>query len=159
MELCDVYNADGTRSGEIAPRGASLPENRYFLAVQVWVRNRYGDYLIQQRALHLADGPGMWTTTAGYVIAGESSKAGAIREVREELGIDIDSASFNLWQRLKTQTRLEDIWIAELRDETIGSPILNADVSDWMWASKQGLTYMIQNGAFFPYIYFEMLPD
>lgn len=159
MELCDVYNADGTRRGEIVPRGTILPENCYFLAVQVWLRNRYGDYLIQQRALHLMDGPGLWVTTAGYVVAGESSKAGAIREVREAIGIEIDPTSLHLWQRLKTQTRIEDVWIAEFPDDAMGSPTLDATLNDWMWTSKQGLGYMIQNGAFFAYRYFEMLPD
>lgn len=159
MELCDVYNADGTPSGTIVPRGTPLPENCYFLVVQVWVRNRLGDYLIQQRAFHLADGPGMWITTAGYVVAGESSQVGAIREVREELGIELDPSHLHLWQRLRTQRHLEDIWIAELQDGAISAPTLNDEVADWMWASKQGMTYMIQNGAFFGYSYFEMLPD
>lgn len=159
MEICDVYDELGARTGQRVERGTWLQAGHYYLAVQVWIRNEVDEYLIQQRAPHLASGPGMWATTAGYVIADEESIDGAIREVMEELSIRLLPVQLRHFDRLRTPPRLEDIWIAHVQRDSVGMPVLEADVADWKWASKNEIRQMIENGDFFAYSYFEHLPD
>lgn len=159
MEWCDVFDDSGTRTGRTAARGTELRQGEYYLVVQVWIRNERGEYLIQQRAPHLDSGPGIWATTAGYVLAGEESMAGAIREVREELGIQLLPASLRRFERLNMENRIEDIWLAEVPNDSINTPILGSEVTNWKWATKSEIRQMIRCGEFFAYSYFETLPE
>lgn len=159
MEICDVLDEHGMRTGRTAVRGTILARGEYYLAVQVWIRNEAGEYLIQRRAAHLASGAGMWATTAGYVLAGESSIAGGVREVYEELGLQLSPAQLRLFDRLTMERQIEDVWIAEVPKQALGMPQLGSEVSDWQWASKDTLRQMISEGRFFAYSYFDLLPE
>jgi 8-oxo-dGTP diphosphatase len=157
MEMCDVLDAGGAVTGKIVARGTVLPAGEYYLAVQVWIRNEAGHYLIQQRAPHMSS-PGMWATTAGYVVAGEASMAGAVREVAEELGLRLLPDHFSHFDRLTMKTQIEDVWIAQVATGALGTPTLGSEVSAWKWASKSEIYQMISRGEFFPYSYFDQLP-
>lgn len=158
MELLDIRNEAGDLTGRVAARGTPLLPGEYHLAVHVWIRNEIGEYLVQRRALHLLSGPGIWATTVGYVLAGEDSISGAIRETNEELGIQLLPASLKWFSRLVMDHRIEDHWLAEVSKQSIGEPAPGPEVIDWQWASKSQLQQMINRGEFFAYRYFETLP-
>lgn len=158
MEICDVFDQFGNFTGRTAERGTALAPGEFYLSVQVWIREKTGHYLIQQRAAHLSSGAGMWATTAGYVFAGEASQQGAIREVQEELGIRLPPQQLHHFARLVTETRLEDIWIVYLLDDSI-TPQPGSEVAAWQWASKKDMQQMIHAHVFFPYSYFATLPE
>lgn len=136
-------------------RGTQLQEGECYLVVQVWLQNENGDYLVQQRAFHLVSGPGMWATTAGYVLSGEESLNGAIREVNEELGLQ--PIHFRKFARLVQGNLMQDIWLAHVPQDS--TPVLGSEVAAWKWASKRELKQMINNGEFFHYSYFDQLPE
>jgi len=159
MELCDVYDESETRTGRIVARGTKLPQEEYYLVVQVWIRNEIGEYLVQQRAHHLTSGPGIWGTTAGYVLAGEDSISGAIREVEEEMGIHLPPEHLRRFDRLKMDSLMQDLWLAEITKRSIGEPRLGPDVADWKWISKAELMQMVRRGDFFAYSYLSTLPE
>ena len=69
-------------------RGEELPDELYHLVVHAWVRNSRGEYLISQRSANRSSFPLMWECTGGSVLAGESSLAGALRELQEEVGLN-----------------------------------------------------------------------
>ena len=50
-ETIDIYNADGTKTGETAPRGTFLAPGRYMLYVLALIEDPSGRILITQRAL------------------------------------------------------------------------------------------------------------
>lgn len=55
----------------------------------VLIENEKGEYLIQKRASTKKQGPNKWGLTAGHVDAGESYEEAMIREIKEELGINV----------------------------------------------------------------------
>lgn len=56
---------------------------------EVFLVNSKGELLIQKRALHVIGSPGRWNaSSAGHVDIGESYLETAIRETKEEIGID-----------------------------------------------------------------------
>ena len=92
MELWDLYTRDRFPTGETHIRGEKLPQERYHLVVHVWIKNSHGKWLISQRAASRPTFPLKWECVGGSVTAGEDSLPGAIREAKEEVGVDLDPA-------------------------------------------------------------------
>ena len=89
-ELIDIYDADRNLIGKTIPReGAFLAEGEFMLYVLAVVQDAQGRYLITQRSLDKHWAPGQWEVTGGGVLAGETSAQAVLREVREEVGLDV----------------------------------------------------------------------
>ena len=112
MEKWDLYNAKREKSGITVCRGEIIPKGLYHLSVSVWIVNQQGQYLLSQRHPK-KQYPLYWECTGGSVLSGETSLQGAIREVKEELGILLTPGS----EKLIYQTRREnvqdfyDVWL------------------------------------------------
>lgn len=96
MELWDLYNERRELTGRSHIRGEKVPEGCYHLVVHVWIRNSRGEYLISQRSADRPMFPLMWECVGGSVLQGEDSLAGALREVKEEVGLTLSPASGTL---------------------------------------------------------------
>ncbi|MFO0920342.1 MAG: NUDIX domain-containing protein [Candidatus Saccharimonadales bacterium] len=67
--------------------------------VQVMIMDKHGRYLLQRRSKNVSV-PGLWNhSAAGHVDEGEGYLQAAVRETKEELGIDIqDLVEVESWQ-------------------------------------------------------------
>lgn len=65
MDICDVFDVSGARTVRTVLRGTKLRRGDYYLVVQVWIRNKSAEYLIQKRAPHLTSGAGLWIHSRG----------------------------------------------------------------------------------------------
>lgn len=97
-ELLEVYDADGHPTGQPKPRGAVHLEGDWHLAFFCWVARPSADpgsrsgieILLQHRAARKDVWPLRFdASAAGHIRFGESM-AEAAREVREELGIQVE---------------------------------------------------------------------
>lgn len=89
MEKWDLYTKYREKTGKEHIRGEAIPDGFYHLVVHVWIRNSKGEYLISQRSASRPTFPLMWECVGGSVVKGESSVEGAIREAKEEVGLDL----------------------------------------------------------------------
>jgi len=158
MEMCDVVDEQGAATGRCVARGTPLRPGDYYLVVHVWIQDESGAYLVQQRAFDRPTDPGVWATTAGQVQAGEDGLAAALREVSEELGLDLTPAHFRRLMRHAMEDRVEDIWLATVTRAVLGPPRPGPEVADWKWASKAMLIDLARRGEFFGYSYLDKLP-
>lgn len=97
IEKIDVYNKNKERTGKLVlrERGASLDKGEFIISITAWIVNRNGKILMTQRKLDKAKG-GMWEPTTGLVISGETSKQGIIRELKEEIGLELEEKDITL---------------------------------------------------------------
>jgi len=51
-ELCDVYNINGNKTGEVFVRGQALREGEYQLVTNIWIINNDFNILIQKKAIY-----------------------------------------------------------------------------------------------------------
>ena len=87
MEYWDLYRRDGTRTGRTIQSNEPLPPDMYNLLVHIIICNHENKFLVQQRSFRKKYFPGIWDITGGRVQAGETSRAGAVREAVEEVGL------------------------------------------------------------------------
>lgn len=100
LELLDVLDPDGRRSGRVSERGVVHREGSFHAAVHVWVvrvRADGGyDLLLQKRSAEKDSFPGCYdVSAAGHIEAGEDVLAAAVRELAEELGIRAEADSLH----------------------------------------------------------------
>lgn len=110
-ELWDLYNQERQKTGIVHERGNPVPQSFYHLVVSVWIMNSQGQYLISQRHPDKPY-PMYWECTGGSVLAGESSLQGAVREVKEELGLmfDVTTAQLLYHTRRDDCRDFYDVW-------------------------------------------------
>ena len=106
----------GENKGKVLENGngfiVSLGDE-YFLLEQAWIINSEGKILLTQRSLNKSHG-GMWESTAGHVLSGESDLEGIQREVKEELGLDINKDKFNFIRYDVIKQTILDIWVVRV---------------------------------------------
>lgn len=92
MELFDILNEDGTKSGLVRERGVAHRDGSMHETVHTWIvrrgeRNRW-EVLLQKRSAVKDSNPGCYDiSSAGHLASGDLPLEGALRELREELGL------------------------------------------------------------------------
>lgn len=153
MEKWDLYTREREKTGLTHIRGEEIPEGCFHLVVHVWLKNSRGEYLISRRSADRPTFPLMWETTGGSVLMGEDSLSGALREVREELGIDLPPERGRLMF-----SRVRD-WVDGVRFGDIvdvwefpyeGQAQLDraeGEACDARWAGLEEIAEMLQSGG------------
>ena len=92
MEYVDIVNDDGMPTGEIVSRDIAHRDGIQHRTAHVWIVRRKAsgyDILLQKRSQNKDSFPGLYdTSSAGHNPAGDEPLESAIRELKEELGID-----------------------------------------------------------------------
>ena len=96
MELIDVYDRNGNRTGKVVERGTPLLEGEYILAVGMWIVNGKNEIFLTKRSPEKSYAPNKWENTGGHVQAGEDCLAAVIRELREETGVAVSAEQVTL---------------------------------------------------------------
>jgi isopentenyldiphosphate isomerase len=156
MELVDLYNEDRIPLGKTEDRQVQRTRNtpgEYRIVVHVCIFNSCGEMLLQQRSMEKAAFPGLWdVSAAGGVNAGETSRQGAEREVREELGYALDLTGVRPSVTVNYEGGFDDFYLVvrdDLRTETL--TLQEEEVADVRWASEEEVLSLLAEGRFLPY--------
>lgn len=95
MELFDIINPDGTKTGLVRERSIAHREGSLHATVHIWIIRPNGkggyDVLLQKRSKEKESNPGCYDiSSAGHVSAGDEYLESALREMQEELGIEAE---------------------------------------------------------------------
>jgi isopentenyldiphosphate isomerase len=152
-ELWDLYNQEGKKTGTLHKRGQAIPQGLYHLVVSVWIANSRGEYLMSQR--HPSKPyPEYWECTGGSVLAGESSLHGAIREVKEELGLTLDMNTARLIYQARRDSSQDfyDVWLFHSDTPAAALKLQSDEVIDVRWLSKTAIYDLQKYGQLHPLI-------
>ena len=152
MELWDILDGDGNKTGKTVERGKPMGQAEYHLVVHVWIRNTNGEFLITKRTPNKNPFPNMWETTVGSAIFGEESLEATLREVKEEIGIDLSHNNGKYLFRLKRQHHdfpdFIDVWLFEDNFDITEVVYQPEEVCGAKWASPGKIQSLIQIGEF-----------
>ncbi len=107
-ELIDVLDEFGNKTGEVKPKSAIKRDGDYHRVIAVLIVND-DKILIHQRSKNKKVYPGLWSLfVRGHVQAGESSLDACKREIKEEIGIDINEDELEFLYTLKEEAKKKD---------------------------------------------------
>lgn len=90
-ELYDIYNISGELVGTQLPRRIVHRDGYWHKTIHLWVLNSDGELLLQKRSAGKDTNPNLWDiSAAGHLDSGEDSLTAALRETREEIGLDLN---------------------------------------------------------------------
>lgn len=89
MEYLEVVDGKNVPTGEIVTRDEAHEKGLYHRHVSCWIINKKGLVLLQRRAYTKVKNPGLWAKTGGHIDVGETPAHAAVREVKEEIGLEV----------------------------------------------------------------------
>ena len=114
-ELWDIYDINKQKIGKLAQRGEyKFKKGEYHIVVTAIIINSENKILISKRAGSKKTHPLKWECNGGSVLAGETSVQGIIREIKEELGIELlekEAIFLKDIRRDKTPPDFKEFWL------------------------------------------------
>lgn len=145
MELVDVYNERHEKLNYSKGR-KELNDGEYRLSCFIWIINDKNEILLQQRLATAKKMPNMWGTTAGGAQKGDSSLTGAMRELKEELGIDARKEEMVFIGSYKRINDFVEVWLCKKNIEVNALILEPSEVQDARWFSIDEFKRMIVDG-------------
>ena len=89
MELIQIVDENGNFTGQIIDKEEAHDKNLLHNEVATFIINDKKQVLLQKRSANKRFNPNKWALCAGYVDAYESLENAILREIKEEVGLDI----------------------------------------------------------------------
>lgn len=111
-EYFDVLDENGNKTGKIKLRSEVHRDGDWHKVVHIWILNNKGDVLLQRRCATKDSYPNMLDIScAGHLSVGDDSLNGAIRELKEELNLDIKPDDLQFIKTLKNSSKYTEKFI------------------------------------------------
>lgn len=149
MELWDVYDKNRMKTGRVHERGKPLTKGNYHLVVSIWIINSNQEILLAKRHPDKRF-PNMWECPGGSALAGENSLEAALREVKEEIGIDLSSANGKLVKSERRHHNFRDVWLFTHDFSIEDTALQPEEVIDAKWVTILELEKMFNEGIVVP---------
>ncbi len=153
-EYFDVLTKEGEFTGKIESRDKCHKEGLWHKAVALYIINSKDQVLLQKRSANKKLWPNLWDITAGgHVLAGEFGFQSVIREVKEEIGIDINkndtlfigaSISTNIKGDI-INNHYNEYYIVNKDIDVDDLKLQTEEVSDAKWFDKEDILKRIDN--------------
>lgn len=150
MEYLDVYNEKKELLGKTIVRTKEKPvlgPNEFIRIILIFIQNSNDELLIQYTSERKGN---LWATTGGLVSAGDTSEKTVVKEVSEELGIDISSEDYKYIGDYKKGVAFFDIYYLK-KDIDIDSLRVEPDEVDHVeWLTFDEIDNLISEDKFRP---------
>jgi len=145
MEKWDLYNEDRCPLGNTILSGGTKAKGEYHFVVNVWTLNNRGEILLTLRHPDKYYYPNAWENTGGSVWSGESSQQGAVRELKEETGIEVNEKDLIYLGTYKDISAFIDTYVVYKNIEIQNLTLQEGETVNAKWVSITELDEMIKD--------------
>ncbi len=91
-EFLDIWDESGKPTGQVCEKSMAHQKGLFHPTVHIWFYTSTPSLLLQKRGSNKQTFPNLWdVSVAGHVSSGESILDGALREIKEEIGLQLKS--------------------------------------------------------------------
>lgn len=103
MEYIDIVDQNNNPTGEVKEKLQAHEDGNFHRTAHIWIINDKKELLLQKRSATKKSHPNCWDISgAGHIRAGESVIDGAIRELKEELGVEVEEKDLEYIATIKS---------------------------------------------------------
>ena len=146
MELLDLYDDKGKKLNKTVERGKKFDAGNIMISI-IFIKNKDNKYLIQKTSKEKGS---KYSSTGGHVTHGETGLTTIIREIKEELGININPNELEFISLVKHPTRpfLINLYLLE-KDVCIDQlKLQKEEVESVTWLAKEEILNLIKEHKF-----------
>ncbi|KAK8838583.1 hypothetical protein M9Y10_033215 [Tritrichomonas musculus] len=155
MEYFDILDENGEKTGRTKLRSEVHRDGDWHKAVHIWILNDKGDVLLQRRCPTKDSHPNcLDISCAGHLSAGDDSITAAVRELKEELGIDASPSDLKFIKTIKRSSKytetfinneFNDMYILRTKKTIDDMTFQKEEISEIMYVSYKKFKEMIKN--------------
>ncbi len=110
MEYIDIFDENNNSTGEIKEKMQAHEDGNFHRTAHIWIINDKRELLLQKRSATKKSHPNCWDISgAGHIRTGETVIEGAIRELKEELGIAVEEKDLQYIVTIKSTKNLKNM--------------------------------------------------
>lgn len=145
MELLNIYDNNKQKTQKTIKRGTKPKENEHILLTIIIIKNKENKYLIQKTSKEKGN---THAFTGGHVTHNETSKTAIIREIKEELGIDIPPKQIKYITDINLGIPFMDIYYLEDNINTKDLTLQKEELTNIKWLTQEEIENLIKKDNF-----------
>lgn len=154
MEMLDVLDANGNKTGIAKSKNELYKTGEWFRSVHIWIINDKGEILLQKRSPKKSTFPNMWAVSvSGHVESGEESMDTVIREIKEELHLDVKEEQCKYLFTIKRENIFEncinrvfdDIYLLRLNLDVKNTKLQKSELCEIKYFEYESLKESLQS--------------
>lgn len=155
LEYFDILDENGNKTGKTKLRSEVHRDGDWHKAVHIWIINNNGDVLLQRRCATKDSNPNMLDiSSAGHLSVGDDSLTGALRELKEELNLDINPEDLHFIKTLKRTSKytatfinneFDDLYILRTNKKIDDMKFQKEEISEIMYVPYKKFKKMVKN--------------
>lgn len=154
-EYFDLLDENGNKIGKTKLRSEVHRDGDWHRGVHIWIINSNREILLQRRCATKDSNPNMLDiSSAGHLQAGDCSLGAAIRELKEELNLDVKKEELIFIKTLKNNLKytdtfinneFDDIYILRTDKKIKDMKFQKEEISEIMYVPYEEFKEMINN--------------
>lgn len=155
MEFIDILDTNGNKTGQSKPKPDIHRDGDWHRSVHIWILNSKGELLLQHRSKTMDSYPDMWDiSSAGHISSGENSMSTALRELKEELGLNITPDKLIYIGEVTQQVVLNnnsyfnnefnDIYLLKMELDSASLKMEDGEVSEVKWLPWKDVRELVE---------------
>lgn len=146
MELLDLYDDEGKPLNITIERGSKLEKGNVMLSI-VFIRNSENKYLIQKTSEEKGS---EYSSTGGHVTHNENGLTTIIRELKEELGLDVNKDELKTIGLIKNPDKpcVINLYLLEKDIDIDKLKLQDEEVESVNWMTSEEVIKLIKEDKF-----------
>ncbi|MCI9275268.1 MAG: NUDIX domain-containing protein [Clostridia bacterium] len=151
MEYIDIFDENNNLIGEMKEKTQAHKDGNFHRTAHIWIMNDKKELLIQKRSATKKSHPNCWDISgAGHIRTGESVTEGAIRELKEELGIKANESELKFIAIVKSTKNPENqefgyVYLLESNNKIKDYVFEDDEVSEVKYVYFEDLEKMVED--------------